>query len=117
MYHITCNIESHVYARKGFGRLKIKEACQKDPQFQPGIITGGSLYGIFEGRKYNCVVRLHNIIYGALLKQHGKDSIPGWNSYILLSYKNSDRYQSKLHSNIIQDQQNELMGQESSVRI
>ena len=47
MYHITWNIEyRHLYARKGFSRLKINDAYLKDLQFQSGIIVEGSIYGI-----------------------------------------------------------------------
>ena len=54
-YHITWNIEyRHLYARKGFSRLKINyaylkdqinDAYLKDLQFQSGIIVEGSIYG------------------------------------------------------------------------
>ena len=46
MYHITWNIEKHLYASKDFRKLKIKDACLKDLQFQSGIIAEGSIFGI-----------------------------------------------------------------------
>ena len=46
----------------------IKDASLKYMQFQSGIIAEVSIYGIFEERKYNWVMRLHKIIYESLLK-------------------------------------------------
>ena len=48
MHHIIWNIERHVFARKGFSRLKMKNACLTDLQFQSGIIAEGPIYGILK---------------------------------------------------------------------
>ena len=47
MYHITWNIEIHLYARKCFSRLKVNDASLKDLQSQSGVSLQKDLYVAF----------------------------------------------------------------------
>ena len=48
----------------------------RDTCIESGIMTGGSISGMLEGRMYSRVVRVHNIVYEALLRLAWKDFIP-----------------------------------------
>ena len=120
MYHITWNIEyRHLYARKGFSRLRINDAYLQDLQFQSGIIVEGSIYGILREKvQWSCAITQNNLWDLAkssmerILYQDGK-AVYCWVTKLRYIAIQSE----KLHGNITEDQLNDFLVQESSVRI
>ena len=59
-FHIICNMLSVI------GKL-FREAGLRDLAVESGVIAGGSIDRILEGKQYNRGVRLHKLIYEALM--------------------------------------------------
>ena len=64
------------------------DAGLKDLAVESGVIAVGSITGILDGKKYNRAVRLHKLVYEALLRTAGRVFIHGWKNIIFLNYQN-----------------------------
>lgn len=60
-FHTICNILSIIGKR-------FQDAGLRDLCVEAGVIAEGSVNGVMEGRKYNRAVRLHKLVYEALLR-------------------------------------------------
>ena len=58
-FHTICNLLSTIGKR-------FQDAGLRDLCVEAGVIAEGSITGVMEGRKYNCAVRLHKIVYEAI---------------------------------------------------
>ena len=113
VFHSICNMLAIIGKR-------FKDAGLKDLAVESGVIAEGSICGVLEGRKYNRAVRLHKLIYEALLRIAWK----GFYSWMEEQYpaglpklRDVAIQSEKLHSNITQDQLNDFRSEESCVRI
>ena len=59
--HMICNLMSTIGERFG-------DAGLRDLAVEPGAVADGSINGVLEGGKYNREVRLHKLVYDALLR-------------------------------------------------
>ena len=60
-FHTICNLLSAIGKR-------FQDACLRDLSVESGVIAEGSITAFLEGRKYNRAVRLHNIVYVAMMR-------------------------------------------------
>lgn len=61
VFHTICNLLSIVGKR-------FQDAGLRDICVESGVIAEGSVAGVMEGRKYNRAVRLHKLVYEALMR-------------------------------------------------
>ena len=113
VFHTLCNMLSIIGKR-------FKDAGLKDLAVESGVIAEGSISGVLEGRKYNRAVRLHKLVYETLLRIAWKGFYPWMEEEYpaeLSKLRDVTIQSEKLHSNITQNQLNDFLSQESSVRI
>ena len=73
-FHTICNLLSTIGKR-------FQDACLRDLSVESGVIAEGSITAFLEGRKYNRAVRLHNIVYVAMMRL-------AWKGFLLLVHVN-----------------------------
>jgi hypothetical protein len=61
VFHTICNLLSTIGKR-------FQDAGLRDLCVESGVIAEGSISGVMEGRKYNRAVRLHKLVYEALMR-------------------------------------------------
>ena len=60
VFHTICNLMSTIGKR-------FQDAGLRDICIESGVISEGSITGVMEGRKYNRAVRLHKMVYEAMM--------------------------------------------------
>ena len=70
VFHTVCNLLSTIGKR-------FQDAGLRDLCVESGVIAEGSISGVMEGRKYNRAVRLHKLVYEALMRLVWKGFL-GW---------------------------------------
>jgi len=68
-FHTICNLLSTIGKR-------FQDAGLRDLCVESGVIAEGSIAGVMEGRKYNRGVRLHKLVYEALMRLAWKGFLP-----------------------------------------
>jgi len=68
VFHTICTLLSVI--GKNFQDAGLKDVC-----VESGVIADGSIAGVMEGRKYNRAVRLHKLLYEALMRL-------AWNGFL-----------------------------------
>ena len=68
-FHTICNLLSTIGKR-------FQDAGLRDLCVESGVIAEGSITAVMEGRKYNRVVRLHKIVYEAMMRLAWKGFLP-----------------------------------------
>ena len=118
-FHVWEYFTQFVTCLQSLGK-RFNDAGLKDLAVEAGVIAEGSICGVLEGRKYNRAVRLHKLVYEALLRIAWK----GFYSWMEEQYpselpklRDVAIQSEKLHSNITQDQLNDFRSEESCVRI
>ena len=61
VFHTICNLMSTIGKR-------FQDAGLRDICIESGVISEGSITGVMEGRKYNRAVRLHKMVYEAMMR-------------------------------------------------
>jgi hypothetical protein len=61
VFHTICNLLATIDKR--FQDARLRDLC-----VESGVIAEGSIAGVMEGHKYNRAVRLHKLVYEALLR-------------------------------------------------
>ena len=61
VFHTICNLLSSIGKR-------FQDAGLRDLSVESGVIAEGSMAGVMGGRKYNRAVRLHKLVYEALMR-------------------------------------------------
>ena len=61
VFHTACTLLSIIGKR-------FQDAGLKDLCVESGVIAEGSVAGVLDGRRYNCGVRLHNIMHEAFMR-------------------------------------------------
>jgi hypothetical protein len=112
-FHTICNMMSIIGKR-------FQEAGRRDLAVECEIIAEGSITAVLEGRRYNRAVRLHKLVYEALLRV-------AWNTFCnwleenhlvdLQSLDDTINQMDKLKEKITQKQLNEVMAHPSCARI
>ena len=68
-FHTICNLLSTIGKR-------FQDAGLRDLCVESGVIAEGSITAVMEGRKYNRAVRLHKIVYEAMMRLAWKGFLP-----------------------------------------
>ena len=68
-FHTVCNLLSTIGKR-------FQDAGLRDLCVESGVIAEGSVTGVMEGRKYNRAVRLHKLVYEAMVRMAWKGFLP-----------------------------------------
>ena len=68
-FHTICNLLSTTGKR-------FQDAGLRDLCVESGVIAEGSITAVMEGRKYNHAVRLHKIVYEAMMRLALKGFLP-----------------------------------------
>ena len=68
-FHTICNLLSIIGKR-------FQDAGLRDLSVESGVIAEGSITGMMDGRKYNRTVRLHKLVYEALMRLAWKGFLP-----------------------------------------
>ena len=69
VFHTICNLLSIIGKR-------FQDAGLRDMCVESGVVAEGSVAGVMEGRKYNRAVRLHKVVYEALMRLAWKGFLP-----------------------------------------
>ena len=69
VFHTICNFLSILGKR-------FQDAGLRDLCVESGVIAEGSVAGVMEGRKYNRAVRIHKLVYEALIRLAWKGFLP-----------------------------------------
>lgn len=76
-YHIGCHfIASDICSLLSIIGKRFQDAGLRDLCVESSVIAEGSLAGVMEGRKYNRAVRLHKLVYEALMRLAWKGFLP-----------------------------------------
>jgi hypothetical protein len=113
VFHTICNMLSIL------GR-RYQDAGLRDLDIESGVIAEGSIGGVLDGRRYNRGVRLHKLVYEAMLRLAWK----GFYSWLeethctdLHNLQETTIQIEKLQSELTQDQLEELLQNPSCRRI
>ena len=61
VFHTICTMLAVIGKRFG-------DAGLRDLSVESGVIADGSIAGVLDGKKYNRAIRLHKLVYEALLR-------------------------------------------------
>ena len=113
VFHTICNLLSIIGKR--FQNAELRDLC-----VESGVLAEGSVAGLMAGRTYNRAIRVHNLVYEALmmlvwkgfitwLEEHHAEEVPSLEEYI----NNIDIF----HSNVSEGSLQDLLQQQSCRRI
>ena len=112
-FHTICNLLSTIGKR-------FQDAGLRDLCVEAGVIAEGSITGVMEGRTYNRAVRLHNIVYEAMIRL-------AWKGFLLWIHANhgakvhhleeSLKSISTFHDDVSQTSFTALMDDASCIRV
>ena len=112
-FHTLCTLLATI-------RKRFQDAGLRDLGIESGIIAEGSNNGVMDGRKYNRAVRLHKLVYEAMIRLAWK----GFRSWLELHYTTdiihmdeTFRIIDKFRNNISQTSLNYVLKNDSCARI
>ncbi|KAG0716542.1 hypothetical protein GWK47_009438 [Chionoecetes opilio] len=113
VFHTICNLLSTIGKR-------FQDAGLRDLCVESGVIAEGSVSGVMDGRRYNRAVRLHKLVYEALMRLAWKGFLP-WleenHSRDIHHLDGTLKNINSFHSNVSQGTFQELMESESCTHI
>lgn len=113
VFHTICNLLSIIGKR-------FQDAGLRDLCVESGVIAEGSVSGLMDGRKYNRSMRLHKLVYEALMRLAWKGFLP-WleekHSKDLHHLDETLKNIAGFHSHVSQESYQELLKSESCTHI